>query len=267
MINMLLFRLEANARSGPARIAVEHGNHHRHVGAANRDDDQHAQTNASASIRRKAPLLGGREVQTQSNGGQAQATHSPHAAPCKHHRRAWKERKFVFARKFAKRNHRTEKVMAPMAAPKNNSSGCLWESPRLAIPSPADGIGLGHRSNCNNTAAKPIMLCMNATNSGILVISTRCAMMPTPRHPEHQTQQHPTQADQGPVRRSINAAVVNTAMVMPSMPNTLPRMEVVGCDRPFERLNKTNAGHQIQQRDKVHAHAAPPDWVRGVLSF
>ena len=32
-----------------------------------------------------------------------------------------------------------------------------------------------------NTAAKPIMLCMNATSSGILVISTRLAMTaPTP---------------------------------------------------------------------------------------
>jgi len=28
-----------------------------------------------------------------------------------------------------------------------------------------------------NTAAKPIMLCIKATSSGILVISTRCAMM------------------------------------------------------------------------------------------
>ena len=34
---------EADAGRGPARIGVEHRDHDRHVGAADRDDDQHAE--------------------------------------------------------------------------------------------------------------------------------------------------------------------------------------------------------------------------------
>ena len=37
---------------------------------------------------------------------------------------------------------------------------------------------------------------------------------------------------------TISAAVVTTAMVIPAMPKTLPRMEVVGCDRPLRAWMK-----------------------------
>jgi len=37
---------------------------------------------------------------------------------------------------------------------------------------------------------------------------------------------------------TMSAAVVSTAMVMPAMPNTLPRIEVVGCDRPLRAWMK-----------------------------
>jgi hypothetical protein len=37
---------------------------------------------------------------------------------------------------------------------------------------------------------------------------------------------------------TISAAVVSTAMAMPTMPNMLPRMDVVGCDRPFKAWMK-----------------------------
>ena len=36
----------------------------------------------------------------------------------------------------------------------------------------------------------------------------------------------------------MSAAVVKAAMAMPVMPKTLPRMEVVGCDRPLSAWMK-----------------------------
>ena len=84
------------------------------------------------------------------------------------------------------------------------------------------------------TAAKPIMLCIKATNSGILVISTRCAIsvpaLPPITNPP-KTQPMPMAE---PESFKISAAVVITAMVIPSMPNTLPRIDVVGWLKPFK---------------------------------
>ena len=85
-----------------------------------------------------------------------------------------------------------------------------------------------------NTAAKPIMLCMKATNSGILVISTRCAMSvpaPPPITKPAKTQPMPKAE---PESFKISAAVVITAMVIPSMPKILPRIDVVGWLKPFK---------------------------------
>jgi hypothetical protein len=85
-----------------------------------------------------------------------------------------------------------------------------------------------------NTAAKPIMLCMKATSSGILVISTVLAMyvpkLPPITKPSN-TQVMPMALP--PESCTISAAVVSTAIAMPIMPNRFPRMEVVGCDRPL----------------------------------
>src|SRR5512146_287382 len=41
-----------------------------------------------------------------------------------------------------------------------------------------------------------------------------------------------------PAILTISAAVVSTAMAMPTMPNRLPRIEVVGCDRPLSAWMK-----------------------------
>ena len=85
-----------------------------------------------------------------------------------------------------------------------------------------------------NTAAKPIMLCMNATSSGILVISTRCAISvpaPPPTTKPSNTQLMPIPE---PDNFTINAAVVTTAIVIPVIPNTLPRIELVGWLKPFK---------------------------------
>ncbi len=67
--------------------------------------------------------------------------------------------------------------MAPMAAPRNSSRRLPvgMVSPRCAtIPS---DCGSTTAAMAMNTAARPIMLCMKATSSGILVISTRLAMI------------------------------------------------------------------------------------------
>ena len=71
------------------------------------------------------------------------------------------------------------KVMAPMAAPKNSSKRLplgMSSVPKPCATMPK-AAGSTTAAMAMNTAAKPIMLCMKATSSGILVISTRCAMM------------------------------------------------------------------------------------------
>ena len=70
-----------------------------------------------------------------------------------------------------------EKVMAPMAAPRNSSRRLPvgMVSPRCwTMPS---DCGSTTAAMAMKTAARPIMLCMKATSSGILVISTRLAMI------------------------------------------------------------------------------------------
>ncbi len=64
------------------------------------------------------------------------------------------------------------KVIAPMAAPKKSSNRLPAGIglPCAAIP---NAQGSATAATPIKTAAKPIMLCMKATNSGILVISTR----------------------------------------------------------------------------------------------
>ncbi len=131
-----------------------------------------------------------------------------------------------------------ENVMAPMAAPRNSSSRLPlgMASPRASPRSSAQGSATA--ATAMKTAARPIMLCMNATSSGILVISTRLAMMvpavpPTSR--PSTTQPRPIGAA---AIVTISAPVVTTAMVMPIMPNRLPRIDVVGCDSPFRAWMK-----------------------------
>ena len=94
-----------------------------------------------------------------------------------------------------------------------------------------------------NTAARPIMLWKKATSSGILVISTRLAMMapmPPPTTSPATTQSMPWArvCPISPESLTMSAAVVSTAISMPIMPKRLPRIEVVGCDSPFSAWMK-----------------------------
>ena len=66
------------------------------------------------------------------------------------------------------------KVIAPIAAPRNSSSRLPSgiAAPGGTMP---NAYGSATAATAMNTAARPIMLCMNAISSGIFVISTRCA--------------------------------------------------------------------------------------------
>ncbi len=84
-----------------------------------------------------------------------------------------------------------ENVIAPTKAPMNSSkrlpAGIC--PPRAAMP---NAHGSATAAIAMNTADRPIMLCMNATSSGILVISTFFAMIvpavpPTSRPPRTHT--------------------------------------------------------------------------------
>ena len=130
-------------------------------------------------------------------------------------------------------------VIAPMKAP---SASSMRFPPGSAPPFSAmpKAHGSATAAIAMNTAARPIMLCMNATISGILVISTLNAIVvPTaaPTSKPTSTQAMPPVAAWG-ARRYISATVVTIAIAMPIMPNALPRRDVLGCDRPFSAWMK-----------------------------
>jgi hypothetical protein len=142
-----------------------------------------------------------------------------------------------------------ENVIAPTKLPMKSSRrlpvGIGWP-----LATMLNAQGSATQAMAMNTAARPIMLCMNATSSGILVISTRLAMIvpappPTTRPPSTTHAGGETAADP-PVAApaicgaslTISATVVMTAIAMPVMPKTLPRREVVGCDSPLRAWMK-----------------------------
>ena len=89
----------------------------------------------------------------------------------------WNRRNLYLPDSLPKAITEPEKVMAPMAAPRNSSRRLpagIGSAIEATIPS---DCGSATAAMAMNTAARPIMLCMNATSSGILVISTRLAMI------------------------------------------------------------------------------------------
>src|SRR5204863_5979422 len=61
----------------------------------------------------------------------------------------------------------------------------------------------------------------------------------------------------------ISAAVVNKAMPMPTMPNRLPRIDVVGCDRPFSAWMKQTLATRYSSVTRFKLMAALPLAVKG----
>ncbi|MNS38235.1 hypothetical protein D3C72_704780 [compost metagenome] len=89
----------------------------------------------------------------------------------------WNRRNLYLPDSLPKAITEPEKVMAPMAAPRNSSRRLpVGIGSLMAATMPID-CGSSTAAMAMNTAARPIMLCMKATSSGILVISTRLAMI------------------------------------------------------------------------------------------
>src|SRR5438874_9431873 len=56
----------------------------------------------------------------------------------------------------------------------------------------------------------------------------------------------------------MSAAVVNAAIPMPIMPNRLPRIEVVGCDRPFKAWMKQTLATRYSSVTRFKLIGKPP---------
>ena len=157
-------------------------------------------------------------------------------------------------------------MIAPIAAPRNSSSRLPVGIGVPLATMPSDH-GSATAAIAMNTAARPIMLCMNATSSGILVISTRLAMIAPAVPPSAMpsaTHSSPVPASSARIMKT-SAIVVSTAIAMPVIPNTLPRIEVVGCDRPLSawmkhteatRYSRTTM-FMLMPRPRCAAAAAP----------
>ncbi len=133
-----------------------------------------------------------------------------------------------------------ENVMAPTKVPMNSSKRLP-----VGISMPAGTMpkacGSATTATAMATAARPIMLCMKATSSGIFVISTRRAIkvpMEPPTSRPSRTQPRPMVAVPSRASPMMSAAVVSTAMAMPAMPKALPSRDVVGCDSPLSAWMK-----------------------------
>ncbi len=164
------------------------------------------------------------------------------------------------------------KVTAPMNAPSANSMRVPpgMGVPLLTIPK---AQGSDTADTAISTAAKPIMLCMKATSSGILVISTRLAIKVPAAPPitkPTNTQAMPAMplwpASAASLR--IKATVVSTAMAMPAMPKALPRIDVVGCDRPLSAWMKKTLATKYSSvtRLKLMVTAPPLSWPDALSS-
>ncbi len=138
------------------------------------------------------------------------------------------------------RNAITEpvKVMAPMATPSDISIRLwAWIAPSTPMPK-ADGAYSAPAAT--STAAMPTSEWKAATNSGIEVIGTRCAItapMPPPSAMPSTTRPQAVASAGG-----CAASVVAIAIAMPIMPNRLPRRDVSGLDSPRNaRMNSAPA--------------------------
>ncbi len=126
-----------------------------------------------------------------------------------------------------------EKVIAPTKVPMKSSS-LLPTGSGSGTPN-ADGLFTA--AMAISTAAMPTSECIAATSSGICVICTRRATSAPIEPPISMAIRMRSTRP-----RATTASVVSTAIVMPAMPNQLPRRAVSGCDSPFSaRMKQTEA--------------------------
>ena len=121
-----------------------------------------------------------------------------------------------------------EKVIAPINVP-TKSSNRLPPGMSPLTNSIPNAVGSATAATAMNTADIPIIECMNATSSGILVISTRLAINAPSPPPTTIPPKTLTKPDSDPTDNfTISATVVTTAIAMPIIPNELPIRDVFG---------------------------------------
>ncbi len=149
----------------------------------------------------------------------------------------WNKRNLYLPESLPKAMTDPENVIAPTNVPMNSSI----RLPEGSTVSPAgtmpNAAGSATAATAMHTAARPISECMAATSSGILVISTLRATnapMPPPTTSPARINPSPEKLPFESLRNSkISATVVSAAIVIPIMPNALPRRAIFGFDRPL----------------------------------
>jgi len=153
-------------------------------------------------------------------------------------RRALEQAELVFTRELAKCDDRAAEGDGADGPHPRNSSSRLPAGMACPLAAMLKAQGSATAATAMNTAARPIMLCMKATSSGILVISTRRAITvpavpPASKAPSTQVMPDMPSCPICPASLKIRAAVVTMATAMPTMPNRFPRIEVVGWLKPL----------------------------------
>ncbi|MCY1224179.1 hypothetical protein D9M72_363250 [compost metagenome] len=180
----------------------------------------------------------------------------------------WNSRNLYLPDSLPKAMTEPEKVMAPTKVPMNSSKRLPVGMGMPAGATPK-ACGSATTATAMATAARPIMLCMKATSSGIFVISTRLAIsVPMEPPTSRPSTTHPSPIVAAPSRASptMSAAVVSTAMAMPAMPNRLPRREVVGCDRPLSAWMKQTEATRYSSVTRFSEIIARPPCPASCLS-
>ena len=154
-----------------------------------------------------------------------------------------------------------EKVIAPTKVPINNSTRFpIGIKPPASVKLNAQGSDT--TATAIQTAAKPMSECIAATNSGILVISTRFAKNapiapPTTTPPTTKYKPMPELA-KCDFNDNIIAIVVTTAIAMPTMPKVLPRRAVEGWDKPLSAWIKQTEAIKYSITTRLRLIICPP---------
>ena len=177
MISIGVVEREADARRRPARVAVEHRDHHRHVGAADRDDDQHARarTRCAVMTMNGSHCLSGRPGRSQTPKPiiAMREREVEQVLALEHHRGAGEQPELLAQPgELAERDHRAGEG-------DRADEGADEELELVAASGSASGrpnaAGLLTTAIAISTAAMPTSECIAATSSGICVICTRRA--------------------------------------------------------------------------------------------
>jgi len=145
---------KADARRGPSAVGIEHRNHHRHVGATDRDNDQHAEHKGQSQHEEKGrPVLVGNKDQPQSQHAQTERK-IDHVLAGKDHRGALKQAELVLAGKFPEGNDRAREGNCAHEGT-HKEFKAVAQRYRLSGLHNAKGCRLGNTGNCDKHRRKP----------------------------------------------------------------------------------------------------------------